>query len=55
MEFLFDTTRTIVNMELKGIFKRFSKIKFIVPHAGAFLPLLVDRLDPFLKTIPING
>ena len=49
MEFLFDTTRTITNMMLKGIFKRFPDINFVVPHAGAFLTLLADRLMPLLE------
>ncbi len=54
MEFLFDTTRTVVNMIINGTFKRFNHIKFVIPHAGAFLPLLVDRLDPFFKAIPVG-
>jgi predicted TIM-barrel fold metal-dependent hydrolase len=49
MEFLMDTTRTITNMVLKGTFKRYPDIKFVVPHAGAFLSLLADRLALFLE------
>lgn len=45
MEFLFDTTRTITNMILNGTIKRFPDIRFVVSHAGAFLPLLADRLN----------
>lgn len=45
MEFFFDTTRAVINMIVKGIFKRFSDIKIIVPHAGATLPILADRLQ----------
>lgn len=44
MEFLFDTTRTVINMILKGTLKKFPDIKFIIPHAGAFLPILADRI-----------
>ncbi|CAB1262001.1 Amidohydrolase [Clostridiaceae bacterium BL-3] len=54
MEFLFDTTRTVINMILKGTLKRYSHIKFVVPHAGAFLTILADRLDPFLEYIPVE-
>lgn len=54
MEFLFDTTRTVVNMIINGTFKRYRNIKIVIPHAGAFLPLLVDRLDPFFKAIPVG-
>lgn len=52
MEFLFDTTRTVTNMILKGTLKRFPDIKFIIPHAGAFLAILADRLVPALQMIP---
>jgi predicted TIM-barrel fold metal-dependent hydrolase len=55
MEFLFDTTRTVTNMMLKGTFKRFPDIKFVIPHAGAFLTILADRMDPFLQHIPAGG
>ena len=49
MEFFFDTTRTITNMIVKGSFQKYSDIKFVVPHAGAFLPLLADRLVLFFE------
>lgn len=52
MEFFFDTTRTIVNMILNGTTKRFADIKFIIPHAGAFLPILADRIAPALQMMP---
>lgn len=54
MEFFFDTTRTVTNMILKGIFTRYPNIKFIIPHAGAFLTTLADRLNPFLQHIPVG-
>jgi predicted TIM-barrel fold metal-dependent hydrolase len=49
MEFFFDTTRTVTNMILKGTLRRFPDIKFVIPHAGAFLSILVDRIDPALE------
>jgi len=52
LEFFFDTTRTITNMILNDTFKRYPKIKWIVPHAGAFLPILSDRfrgISPYIK------
>jgi predicted TIM-barrel fold metal-dependent hydrolase len=49
MEFLFDTTRTVTNMILKGTFEKYPDIKFVIPHAGAFLSLLADRLVLFLE------
>ncbi|KRM58772.1 hypothetical protein C5L31_000563 [Secundilactobacillus malefermentans] len=44
MEFFFDTTRTVLNMLQNGIFKRYPNIKFIIPHAGAVLPIIAGRV-----------
>lgn len=52
LEFLFDTTRTVANMILKGTLKRFPDIKFVIPHAGAFLPIFADRLAAAVKLLP---
>lgn len=49
MEFFFDTTRTIINIILKGTLKRFPNIKIVIPHAGAFLTILADRINPALQ------
>ncbi len=46
MGFFFDTTRTVTNMILNGTLKRFPNIKFVIPHAGAFLTILADRIGP---------
>jgi predicted TIM-barrel fold metal-dependent hydrolase len=59
MEFLFDTTRTVINLILKRTLKRFPNIKFVIPHAGAFLSILADRVGSALQMLPslfeING
>jgi predicted TIM-barrel fold metal-dependent hydrolase len=52
MEFFFDTTRTVMNMILKETLKKFPDIKFVIPHAGAFLPILADRIAPAIKMTP---
>ncbi len=54
MEFFFDTTRTVTNMILKGTLRRFPNIKFIIPHAGAFLSTLADRIAAYLQMKPGN-
>lgn len=36
-------------MILNGTMKRFPDIKFIIPHAGAFLPISADRLSGALQ------
>ncbi|MFL2028252.1 amidohydrolase family protein [Loigolactobacillus zhaoyuanensis] len=52
MEFFFDTTRAVANMVLQGIFSRYSNIKFIIPHAGALLPVIADRMSLAQKLNP---
>lgn len=47
MEFFFETTRTFTNMVMMDTFERFPNIKWIVPHAGAFLSVLADRFESF--------
>ncbi len=47
MEFFMDTTRTFTNMVMNDIFSRFPNIKWIFPHAGAFLSILSDRMSGF--------
>jgi predicted TIM-barrel fold metal-dependent hydrolase len=44
MEFLFDTTRAMTNMIMSRTLLRNPGFKLILPHAGAFMPLLADRL-----------
>ncbi|MGN1443172.1 MAG: amidohydrolase family protein [Acutalibacteraceae bacterium] len=47
MEFMMDTTRTFMFMEMNNIFGRFPNIKWIFPHGGAFLAILSDRINGF--------
>ena len=44
IEFTFDTCRTVADMLYAGILNRYSKIKFILSHAGGPLPTLALRL-----------
>lgn len=50
LEFLFDTTRTVTNLIYSGTFDRCPAISWIVPHAGAALPLLGARLE-FVRAV----
>jgi hypothetical protein len=45
VEFLFDTTRAVVNLALSGVLDQYPAIRWVVPHAGAALPVLADRVD----------
>lgn len=47
MEFLVDTTRTFTYMVTNNIFGRYPRIKWILPHAGAFISILSDRMYGF--------
>ena len=47
VEFLFDTTRAVVNLVLNGTVARYPDIEFVVPHAGATLPVIADRVTAF--------
>jgi 6-methylsalicylate decarboxylase len=47
LEYLFDTTRTIVHLATAGVLNRHPRIRFVVPHCGAVLPLVLGRVDLF--------
>ncbi|MEU0133077.1 amidohydrolase family protein [Streptomyces sp. NPDC006296] len=54
VEFLFDTTRAVMQLIYEGVLGRYPDIRFIVPHAGAALPVLADRIASFatMEDIP---
>jgi predicted TIM-barrel fold metal-dependent hydrolase len=45
MEYLFDTTRAVVNLIFSDAIERFPRIKFILPHAGGLVPYFAWRLS----------
>ena len=57
----FETTRTVVNLLLQGTLRRYPNLRFVVPHGGAFLTILSDRLIPLAnvllkdKSLDISG
>ena len=55
LEFLLDTTRAIANLVLTGTLTRYPQIRLIVPHAGAALPVLADRLAGFAGLFGVGG
>jgi predicted TIM-barrel fold metal-dependent hydrolase len=44
MEYLFDTTRAVVNLIFSGAIERFPRVRFILPHAGGLVPYFAWRL-----------
>jgi 6-methylsalicylate decarboxylase len=47
LEFLFDTTRAVVDLVLNGTIARHPQLDVVVPHAGATLPVIADRVAMF--------
>jgi predicted TIM-barrel fold metal-dependent hydrolase len=54
IEFMFDTTRMIINMVATGAKKRFSKIKIISTHGGGTIPYLVNRIQTLEHTFGVG-
>lgn len=44
IEFMFETTRAVAHMLYNRTLERFPRIRLIVPHAGAAIPVLADRI-----------
>ncbi|HEX4252526.1 MAG TPA: amidohydrolase family protein [Pseudonocardia sp.] len=55
LEFLFETTRSITNLVVSGALARNPGLKVIVPHAGATLPVLANRIDLLLPVLGKPG
>ncbi|WP_155287272.1 amidohydrolase family protein [Lacticaseibacillus zhaodongensis] len=55
VEFFFDTTRTLVNMAQASIFSRYPNITWIIPHAGALLPVIAQRVEAGSKFLADGG
>jgi 6-methylsalicylate decarboxylase len=51
VEFFFETTRVVVDLMLNGTLSRNPDLVLIVPHAGATLPLLADRVSAFARVL----
>lgn len=47
LEFPFETTRCVVDLVLGGTIARHPEIDFIIPHAGAALAMVADRVNVF--------
>lgn len=54
VEFFFDTTRAIVDLVLNGTVARHRGIEFLVPHAGATLPMVADRVNVFANLLAVD-
>lgn len=55
LEFIFDTTRSVSDMVLSGVLNLYPKLRVIVPHAGAALPMLTERIELLLPLLGSAG
>ena len=55
LEFLLDTTRAVADLVLRGRLERHPRIELIIPHAGAALPVLADRLAGMAGMFALGG
>jgi 6-methylsalicylate decarboxylase len=51
LEFMFESTRSVADFILSGMLSRYPALRLIVPHAGAALPVLVNRIDMLLPLL----
>lgn len=54
-EFVFETTRTVLDLILGGSLERNPRLRIVVPHTGAALPLLTERVEAFARRLPELG
>lgn len=54
IEFMFETARAVFNLMLSGTLDRYPRIRVIVPHAGATVPLLAERVAAFAVALKLG-
>ncbi len=55
IEFPFETTRAVVDLVLSGAIARFPSIRWIIPHAGAALPVVASRVAVIAEIFKTEG
>jgi 6-methylsalicylate decarboxylase len=55
LEFMFETTRAVTTLILSGTLERYPNVKIIVPHGGATLSVLADRIAMTADLLPNMG
>ena len=54
-EYLSETTRTVCNMISRNVLARYSGMRVVVPHAGAYLPIAIPRMRSLYPVMRKNG
>ena len=53
-EYLSETTRAVSNMISRNVLARHPNVKVVVPHCGAYLPLMVPRMKSLTPVMQAN-
>ena len=53
-EYLSETTRAVANMISRNVLARYPNVKVVVPHCGAYLPLMVPRMKSLTPVMQAN-
>lgn len=53
-EYLSETTRAVANMITRNVLARYPKVRVVVPHCGAYLPLAVPRMKSLTPVMQQN-
>ena len=53
-EYLSETTRAVSNIISRNMLARYNNIKVVVPHCGAYLPLMVPRMRSLTPVMQAN-
>ena len=53
-EYLSETTRAVSNMISRNVLAHYNNIKVVVPHCGAYLPLMVPRMKSLTPVMQAN-
>lgn len=54
-EYLSETTRAVANMISRNVLARYPNVKVVIPHCGAYLPLMVPRMKSLTAVMQNNG
>ena len=54
-EYLSETTRAVSNMIIRNVLARYPNVKVVVPHCGAYLPLMVPRMKSLTPVMQQNS
>jgi 6-methylsalicylate decarboxylase len=52
LEFMFETTRTVTDLMFAAVPERYPDIRFLIPHCGATLAVVLDRIELFRSLLP---